>query len=85
MHGRQVLKERFARHEHLLRRMLAQDPEFASICEDFCLAVEAEKRWRDQGDLLRAKEYVDLLLELELEIASLLDARRSDIAQGGQA
>lgn len=85
MNGHGRLRARFAGRVALLELLLSSDPEFAMICEDFCLAVEAGAFWREKGDigLFRASEYARIADELEAEISTMLDERQSEFPAGG--
>ena len=66
---------RFSGHELAIRRLHARDATFRAICEDLADAVRALRFWESAGPSSesRAKQYRELVSELENEIANLLE------------
>lgn len=85
MMDRDILAAKYGGQELLLRRLLAKDPDFAAICEDYCAAVEAEQHWRSRDDdRARADEYSVLAVELQSEIDARLEAARPEGREKGR-
>ena len=75
-------EKRFADRQLLLGRLIADDPDFAEICENCRLAAAAELRWRDREGETSAKaaEYAVIAEELAREIEAALDEAEARIA-----
>lgn len=84
MNGRERLNVLFADRERLLHSLMASDADFATICEDYCLAVDAEELWRSRGSIgqLRATEFAEIAHELATEISAILDKRHTALTRG---
>ncbi len=78
------IRERFPYKKQSIDLLMAEDPEFLSLCEDYDACVDALRYWarseKPEADT-RVKEYHTLVRELQEEIAQALKAlepRRSD-------
>lgn len=74
--------ERFPQNAALIRRLFLSSTEFQSICEDYAVAHDTLTHFREHPDAdLRTEvaEYEVLIGELELEIASLVEAARKRV------
>lgn len=78
------IRERFPDKKHTIDLLMAKDPEFLDLCEDFDACVDALRYWakseKPEAET-RVKEYHTLVRELQEEIAQALEAlepRRSD-------
>ncbi len=72
---------RFPDRELEIHRLLARDPDFGVVCEEYSDGQAALRHWQAQGaaGTARVKEYLEMIAELEVEILDLLSkARRSD-------
>ena len=70
-----LIMERFPDRGDNLRRMYLKSETFKTICEDFKKCAEAIEYWNrsnHENASKRAKEYSDLLAELEEEIRDYL-------------
>jgi hypothetical protein len=63
----------FPAHEFKLRRLYASEAEFKTLCEDYAVAIEALDRW--SNDRVRARQYRQLVDELEDEIFEFVEGR----------
>jgi len=66
------LVERFPRQELAIRRLHGRDAGFRALCGDRELALAAHRHWEAAGVEDRAREYRELLAEIEAEIGALL-------------
>jgi hypothetical protein len=66
---------RFPRHELAIHRLYAHNSEFKAICTDHEEAVAALRHWERTCGASdpRVLEYRQLVRELELEIAAIID------------
>lgn len=66
---------RFSSHKPLLLRLMQNDEEFLSLCQDYDSCVTALQYWTNQKiptATQRADEYRILVKDLELEISSYI-------------
>jgi len=73
--------ERFPKKIHTLTLLMAADPEFLNICEDYEACVKAMRYWarsKEPEAAARINEYNALVRELEEEIIRLVAARSSN-------
>ena len=71
------IRKRFPDQTQHIDHLLAQDPEFISLCEDHEACVNALQYWiksKEPEAETRVDEYRVLILELEEEIVQALDA-----------
>ena len=69
--------KRFPDQKHRIDLLMAQDPEFTTICEDLADCVNALQHWtksKEPEAETRVGEYRVLILDLEKEIIQALDA-----------
>lgn len=66
---------RFPEREFQIRRCVASDAQFRSVCADYEEAAAALRRWQEAGDGKEGmtEEYSRFLAELEREILAKLD------------
>lgn len=72
------IRKEFPDQKHHIDDLLAKDPEFFSLCEDFDACVNALRYWmrsQEPEAKTRADEYRALVRELKEEIAQSLSAR----------
>ncbi len=71
----QGLERRFPGRARTIRRRVRDDASFKELCADYAAASAALEHWQSppQRSEAKAKEYRDLLAELEAEIAAALD------------
>ena len=70
--------ERFPEKIHTLTLLMAEDPEFLAICEDYEACVKALRYWAQSHEpeaATRINEYNSLVRELEEEIVRVVEAR----------
>ena len=78
------IRERFPDKNHSIDLLMAEDPEFPDLCEDYDACVNALRYWaksKEPEAKTRVNEYHTLVRELEEEITQALEAlkpRRSD-------
>ena len=78
------IRERFPDKNHSIDLLMAEDPEFPDLCEDFDACVDALRYWarsKQPEAETRVDEYRTLVRELEEEIAQALlamEPRRLD-------
>ena len=75
-----ILK-RFPENIHTLTLLMAEDPEFLAVCEDYDACVEALRYWARSNEpeaATRINEYSTLVQELEEEIIQVVAARSSN-------
>ena len=73
------IKEQFPDQNHAIDLLMAEDPEFLSLCEDHDDCVNAIQYWansKEPESETRIIEYHTLIKELEEEIAQLLAAAK---------
>ena len=73
------IKEQFPDQNHAIDLLMAEDPEFLSLCEDHDDCVNAIQYWANSKEPeaeTRIIEYHTLIKELEEEIAQLLAAAK---------
>jgi hypothetical protein len=79
------IRKRFPDENDAIDLLMAHDPEFRTICEDYDACVNALRYWIESKEPeaeLRIKEYRSLIEELEEEVAqafSPLKTQRSDL------
>jgi len=87
MASRSGLLERFSSRELEIHRLCARDAEFRGVCDDYEVALKAQKHWEGvEGESVRAVEYRDLAGEIADEITGRLDAAAAtpEPARSGQ-
>lgn len=70
--------KRFPEKSHALTLLMAEDPEFLAICEDYEACVAALSYWTQSSEpeaVTRIDEYNTLVRELEEEIIQVVAAR----------
>ena len=78
------IRERFQDKKHGINLLIAEDPEFLTLCEDHDACVDALQYWvksKDPEAETRVNEYRILVQELQEEITQALlamEPRRSD-------
>ena len=78
------IRERFQDKKHGINLLIAEDPEFLTLCEDHDACVDALQYWvksKDPEAEIRVNEYRILVQELQEEITQALlamEPRRSD-------
>lgn len=71
------IKEKFPGDEPAINRLVAQDPEFCTICEDYDACITALQYWIDSNApeaSIRMDEYRNLIEGLETEAAQAIAA-----------
>ncbi len=71
------IRERFKDKSHIIDLLIAEDPEFLTLCEDFDACVNALRYWVDSKASeaeVRVNEYRTLIEELEDEVTQALAA-----------
>ncbi len=71
------IRERFADKKHSIDLLMAEDPEFPALCEDYDVCVNALRHWAESNApeaKTRVNEYRTLIEELEDEITQALAA-----------
>jgi len=74
------IRERFPDKNHSIDLLMAEDPEFPDLCEDYDACVNALRYWaksKEPEANTRLEEYHTLVRELEEEIAQALEAMKS--------
>jgi len=78
------IRERFPDKKHIIDLLMAEDPEFVALCEDYDACTDALRYWTQskapQAET-RVDEYRTLVRELQEEIVQAmvtLKPRRSD-------
>ena len=69
------IRERFKDKSHIIDLLMAEDPEFLTMCEDFDACVKALRYWTESKAPeaeVRVNEYRTLIDELEEEINQAL-------------
>ena len=78
------IRERFPDKNHAIDLLIAEDPEFRTICEDYDVCINALKYWTQSKEPeaeTRVNEYRTLVQELEEEVTQAfvaLKPRRQD-------
>jgi hypothetical protein len=69
------IREQFPDKKHSLDLLMAEDPEFLALCEDYDACVNALRYWAESKDPeaeTRVNEYRALVRDLEEEIDQVL-------------
>ncbi len=69
------IRERFSDKKHSLDLLMAEDPEFLALCEDYDACVNALRYWTQSKEpeaKTRVNEYSALVRELQNEVAQAL-------------
>jgi hypothetical protein len=70
------IPEKFAKDQHLIKKICREDDTFKSIFEDYLKCIEAQEYWsRSDSDdaATRRLEYSDLLWQLEIELREIMN------------
>jgi hypothetical protein len=70
------IPEKFAKDQHLIKKLYREDDTFKSIFEDYLKCIEAQEYWSqsDSDDAAtRQIEYLDLVGELETEWKEIIN------------
>jgi hypothetical protein len=71
------IRERFPDKKHIIDLLMAKDPDFLALCEDYDACVDALRYWtkseKSEAET-RVNEYRTLVRELQEEIAQALEA-----------
>jgi hypothetical protein len=73
---RELVSSAFPDREELIERAYEEDGSFRDLCQDYRKCAAALERWRgadSEASSSRAKEYAELLAELERELEDWLD------------
>ena len=73
------IRKRFPDKTHTIDLLMAQDPEFRAICEDYDACINALRYWiksKEPEAEIRVKEYRALVRELQEEITQALVAMK---------
>ena len=76
----QRIREKFPDKNQYIDLLIAEDPEFLTLCEDYDISVDALRHWtqsKDSNAKTRVNEYLTLVRELQDEIAQALAALES--------
>ena len=71
------IRERFPDKNHAIDLLIAENPEFRAICEDYDVCIKALRYWiksKDPEAEIRVNEYSTLVQELEEEVTQALSA-----------
>ncbi len=71
------IRERFPEKKHRIDRLMANDPEFLALCEDYDTCVKALEYWANSKEPEaeeRVNEYRNIADGLEEEVAEALRA-----------
>jgi len=71
------IRERFPDKKQSIDLLMAQDPEFLTLCEDHDACVDALRYWaksKAPEAETKVNEYRDLIQELEKEVTEALEA-----------
>ena len=69
------IRERFLDKKHSLDLLMAEDPEFFALCEDYDVCVDALRYWAESKEpeaQTRVNEYRALVQDLEEEVTQAL-------------
>ena len=72
------IRERFPDQKDRIDHLVAQDPEFLSVCEDYAACVDALNYWSNSKTAeaeIRVKEYRHICRELEDEVTEVIKER----------
>jgi len=75
------IRERLKDKNHIMDLLMAEDPEFLTLCEDFDACVNALKYWANSKAPeaeVRVHEYRTLIKELEEEITLMLHKQQCE-------
>ena len=75
------IRERLKDKSHIMDLLMAEDPEFLTLCEDFDACVNAFRYWADSKAPeaeARVDEYRTLIDELEEEITLMLHKQQCE-------
>jgi hypothetical protein len=76
MTGMTMLVSKFPQHELTIYRLWKQDTEFRTVCGDYEDALAALRHWEGLEPAAgRAREYRELVSELEEEIMQMVDGK----------
>lgn len=73
-----LIQSSFSGQKELIERAFLEDESFRSLCEDYHECVMVLRRWKQEEtaeSYLRRREYAELLVDLDREIQTLLEAR----------
>ena len=73
------IRERFPDKKQSIDRLLAEHPEFLSLCDDYDVCVTALRYWSKSGEPeaeIRVNEYQTIARELEEEVVEALIAQK---------
>ena len=73
--------DKFPEKNHTIARLIEEDPEFLSLCEDYDVCVNALRYWEQSKKpeaKTRVNEYRTLAREIEEEIRAALEIRGLD-------
>lgn len=76
-----LIKSAFHSQDRIIDRVYRDSESFRSLCEDYAACSAALRRWKLQGSeeaRLRQQEYSQLLVDLDREIQSWLEAETQD-------
>ena len=71
------IRERFKDQSHIIDLLMAEDPEFHTLCEDFDVCINALRYWANSKAPeaeVRVNEYRTLIRELQEEVAQAIVA-----------
>ena len=74
------IRERFPDKNHAIDLLIAENPEFRAICEDYEACINALRYWgksKEPEAEIRANEYRTLIRELEEEATQALAALKT--------
>jgi len=75
------IRERFPDRNHAIDLLIADDPEFRAICDDYDACTSALQYWAESKEPeaeTRVNEYRILIWELEEEVIQAIMARQLD-------
>jgi len=73
------IRERFPEKKHRIDRLMANDPEFLTLCEDYDTCVNALEYWAKSNEPeaeIRVNEYRNIADGLEEEVIEALSAMK---------
>jgi hypothetical protein len=71
------IRERFPDKKQSIDRLLAEDPDFVDLCEDYDICVNTLEHWTNSEEPeaeIRVKEYRTIAQKLEEEVDEALTA-----------
>ena len=74
------IRERFPDQKYSIDRLMAREPEFLSLCDDYDACIDALRYWaksKQPEAETRVNEYHILVRELQEEITQALEALKS--------